>query len=139
MIRKFLQHSLSSMPREGNGTARTRGSAQTIVGTAPSLAEPNDNEFVRRLLALLMLVLFASLNAMDGVCCPDGCTHEQQSPPERHTPDAAGTCMLCLGGVDSSVRQDLSPCGIVTDGVEPPSLAHHLDAPSDPVEHPPRS
>jgi len=51
--------------------------------------QPNDNEFVRRLLALVMLVMFASLNAVDGV--------------------------------------------------EPPPLSHHLDAPSDPVEHPPRT
>ena len=102
--------------------------------------QPNDNEFVRRLLALVMLVMFASLNAVDGICCPDGCTHEQQSSFERHTPDAGGgTCVLCLGGVDSSVRQDLLPCGVVTDGVEPPPLSHHLDAHSDPVEHPPRT
>ena len=47
--------------------------------------------------------------------------------------------MLCLGGVDSSVRQDLSPCGVITGGVELPPFAHHLDAPSNPVEHPPRS
>jgi hypothetical protein len=95
---------------------------------------------VRRLLAAVMLVLFASLNAMDGVCCPDGCTHEQESPLEQHNPEAAdGICMLCLGGVDSSVRQDLAPYGVVSDEVGLPQFAHHLDAPSDPVEHPPRS
>jgi hypothetical protein len=95
---------------------------------------------VRRLLAAVILVLFASLNAMDGVCCPDGCTHNKQSVSQQHTPEAAdGMCMFCLGGVDSPVRQDLSPCGVVTDGVGPPPFAHHRDAPSDPVEHPPRS
>jgi hypothetical protein len=87
-----------------------------------------------------MLVLFASLNAMDGFCCPDGCTRGQQSPPHQHNPESAdGMCMLCLGGVDSSELQDLSPCRIVTGRVGLPPFAHHLDAPSDPVEHPPRS
>jgi hypothetical protein len=87
-----------------------------------------------------MLVLFASLNAMDGVCCPDGCTHEEQSSAQQHKSESAdGICMLCLGGVDSSASQDLSPRGIVTDRVGLPPFAHHLDAPSDPVDHPPRS
>jgi hypothetical protein len=100
----------------------------------------DDNEFVRRLLAAVMLVLFTSLNAMDGVCCPDGCTQEEQSPAQQHNSESAdGICVLCLGGVDSSALQDLSPCGIVTDRVAVPPFAHHLDAPSDPVEHPPRS
>ena len=87
-----------------------------------------------------MLVLFASLNAMDGVCCPDGCTHEEQSSAQQHKSESAdGICMLCLGGVNSSVQQDLSPCDVVTNGVGMPPLALHLDAPSDPVDHPPRS
>ena len=98
------------------------------------------NRSVRRLLAAVMLVLFASLNAMDGVCCPDGCTHEEQSSAQQHKSESAdGICMLCLGGVDSSASQDLSPRGIVTDRVGLPPFAHHLDAPSDPVDHPPRS
>jgi hypothetical protein len=29
---------------------------------------------VRRLVAATLFVLFASLNAIDGICCPDGCT-----------------------------------------------------------------
>ncbi len=95
---------------------------------------------MRRLLAAAMLVLFASLNAMDGVCCPDGCTQEQQTPAQSHNPDASdGNCMLCLGGVDSSVRPALTPGAVVTEGVGLSPLAHYLDAPSDPMEHPPRS
>ena len=104
-----------------------------------SVSKASDNNSVRRLVAAVMLVLFASLNATDGVCCPDGCTHEQQSPSQQHTPDGTdGICMLCLGGVDSSVRQDLSPCGVATDGIGLPPFAHHVDAPSEPAEHPPR-
>jgi len=94
---------------------------------------------VRRLCAVVMLALFASLNAMDGVCCPDGCTHEEQSPAQHNSESADGICVLCLGGVDSSASQDVSPRGVVTDRVGLPPLAHHLDAPSDPAEHPPRS
>jgi hypothetical protein len=91
---------------------------------------------VRKLLAAVMLVLFTSLNAMDGVCCPDGCTQEEQPPAQPHNSESAdGICVLCLGGVDSSALQDLSPCGIVTDRVAVPPFAHHLDAPSAPVEH----
>jgi hypothetical protein len=86
-----------------------------------------------------MLVLFASLNAMDGVCCPDGCTHEEESPAQPHNRESAdGTCVLCLRGVDSSALQDLSPSN-VTDSVGLPPLPHHIDAPSERVEHPPRS
>jgi len=108
-----------------------------------SNADPWDgayNRAVRRLFAAVVLVLFASLNAIDGVCCPDGCTHEQESSSRQHNPEPPdGTCLLCLGGVDLSLRQDLSSCGIVTDPVGLAPLGHHLDAPADPLEHPPRS
>lgn len=87
-----------------------------------------------------MLVLFASLNAMDGFWCPDGCTREHQSLSQQDTQESTeGICVLCLGGADSSARQELSPCDIVTDRAGLPPLAHLLDAPSDPPEHPPRS
>jgi hypothetical protein len=36
------------------------------------------NREVRRFAAILVLVMFASLNAIDGICCPDGCTHEPE-------------------------------------------------------------
>jgi hypothetical protein len=86
-----------------------------------------------------MLVLFAFLNAIDGICCPDGCTDEQQSAPQQHKPDStAGICALCIGGV-ATVRLELLAGGVVSDRVDVPPLAHHLDAPSDPVEYPPRS
>jgi hypothetical protein len=89
-------------------------------------------------LAAAILVLFASLNATDGVCCPDGCTHEEQSSSQKHSESGDGICLLCLGGVDASARPDLPTYGIVVEEVGPPPLAHHLDAPLDPLEHPPR-
>ena len=87
-----------------------------------------------------MLVLVASLSAIDGVCCPDGCTHEQESPLQpRNQESANGICLLCLGGLVSAVRQDLSSDGVVMDGIELPPAARHFDAPSKPLDHPPRS
>ena len=44
----------------------------------PKVPRRDDNQFVRRLLAAVMLALFASLNAIDGICCPDGCTHDKR-------------------------------------------------------------
>lgn len=86
-----------------------------------------------------MLVVFATLNAMDSICCPDGCTHDQESPGEQPTPESAdGVCMLCLGGVDSAMQQELSPCAIVTMRAASLQLTPRLNAPTDPLEHPPR-
>lgn len=94
---------------------------------------------MQRFLAASMLVLFALLNAMEGICCPDGCTREPQSLSQPHTPcPADGICMLCLGGVDSSVRQDPSHRAVVTDDVGLPPCEHPLDGLMKPVEHPPR-
>jgi hypothetical protein len=86
-----------------------------------------------------MLVLFASLNALDGICCPDGCTHEQGliSQHDRESPD--GACVLCLGGVQSVVPQVPTASGTVTNRVAPLLHTHHLDAPADTPDHPPRS
>lgn len=87
----------------------------------------------------MLLVLFTSLSAMDGICCPDGCTHEQQTASQHEPESAAGICVLCLGGVDATVRQDLAPDGFVTSAIQLPPLTLHLDTPPSPVEHPPRS
>jgi hypothetical protein len=95
---------------------------------------------VRKLLAGVVLVLFASLTGLDGVCCPDDCTHERPVPSQTRSQDATdGICLLCLGGVDSTVQQDLSARIVVTGGIERPPFAQHADAPSTPVEHPPRA
>jgi hypothetical protein len=95
---------------------------------------------VRRLLAAAILVLFSFLNAIDGICCPDGCTHEQASTSQHQDLESSdGTCVLCLGGVDSSVPGTPAPSRIVTNRVAVPLFTHHLDTPTDPPDHPPRS
>ena len=87
----------------------------------------------------MMLVLFASLNAIDGICCPDGCTHEEASTSQHNQESSDGACVLCLGGVESAVPPVPSGCSIVTNCIAPSLYTHHLDAPSDPPDHPPRS
>jgi hypothetical protein len=102
--------------------------------------EPAHNHCVKRLLAAAMLTLFASLNAIDGICCPDGCTHDPPSTSqhqERQSSD--GTCVLCAGGVESSVVPSPLPSAIVTSPIALPHFTRRLDAPADPPDHPPRS
>jgi len=95
---------------------------------------------VRRLLAAAILMLFASLNAVDGVCCPDGCTHEGASPSQHHDWESAdGSCVLCLDGVEPAAPQTPSASDIVTDRFTPRLLTRPLDAPAEPPDHPPRS
>jgi hypothetical protein len=86
------------------------------------------------------MLVFASLVAIDGICCPDGCTHQQEASaqrPDQHSSD--GSCMLCLGGIDSAAAPALSPSGIVTNRIGLPPLSSHLDALTKPPEHPPRA
>jgi hypothetical protein len=95
---------------------------------------------VRRLVAAAVLVLFASLNAIDGVCCPDGCTYEAASTSPQHgqeSPD--GTCVLCLGGVESAAAHAPAASGILTNRFASLLFTHPLDAPADPPDHPPRA
>jgi len=95
---------------------------------------------VRRLVAVTMFVLFASLNAIDGICCPDGCTHEQASASQHHDRESSdGGCALCLGGVESAAPHTPSASVTVTNRFAGFLLALHLDAPTDPPDHPPRS
>ena len=95
---------------------------------------------MRRLVAAAIVVLFASLNAIDGICCPDGCTREREATSQHTTGSRlTAACVLCLGGVESAAPQAPSACGIVTNRFTPFLLTRHLDAPTDPPDHPPRS
>jgi hypothetical protein len=94
---------------------------------------------VRRLVAAAMLVLFASLNGIDGIWCPDGCT-EQASTSQHHDQESSdGSCVLCLGGVESAVPNTPSESVTVTNRFAALLLTPHLDAPTDPPDYPPRS
>jgi hypothetical protein len=87
-----------------------------------------------------MLILFASLNAIDGICCPDGCTHEQPSASQHHEGQSPeGTCVLCVGGIESSIALAPLATPFVTSRLALRHFTHHLDAPIDPPDHPPRS
>ena len=88
---------------------------------------------------MAILVVFASLNAIDGICCPDGCTYERESTSQQHGDRAGdGCCPLCLGGIDSAVAPALTLSGILTTRVGRPPLRLHLDAPANPPDYPPR-
>jgi hypothetical protein len=90
--------------------------------------------------AVAAIVVFASLNAIDGVACPDGCTHEKEissQPGGSQLHD--GICVLCVGGVNSSASEDLSPGALVAVRVAPAPTTNPGDVPPDPPEHPPRA
>ena len=85
------------------GSGRPRDYHTIVGGSAPPDAKGDDNHLVCRLLAAAILVVFASLNALDGICCPDGCTHERESTSQQHGDHSGdGSCMLCLGSIDSA-------------------------------------
>ena len=95
---------------------------------------------MRRSLAAAVLAVFASLNAIDGICCPDGCTDGRESTSQQQGGDAGdASCMLCLGGIDPAAAPVLTPAGVLTTRIEHASLRSHLDALADPPDHPPRS
>ena len=98
------------------------------------------NHNVRRAVAVVVMVVFASLIAIDGMCCPDGCTHEEQASSQQHSPQSGdGSCMLCLGGIDSAAATPVSPSKLVTSRGGLPPLRPHLDATVNPPDHPPRA
>ena len=138
---------MSSTPSAGAGQdlrARTEGQTShthhTNVGQHVTLRETGDNQVVRRFLAAAILVVFASLNAIDGICCPDGCTHERESTSHQQSDHAGdGSCMLCLGSIVSAEVPVLTPSGIVTTHAGHPPLRSLLDAFANPPDHPPRA
>ncbi len=89
---------------------------------------------------MAILVVFTSLNAIDGICCPDGCTQERESTSQQRGDHAGdGNCMLCFGSVDSAVAPVLTPSGILTTRIGHASFSSYLDALANPPDHPPRS
>ena len=119
---------------------RYRSDRNRVRNAAPIRQEPAHNQCVRRLLAAAMLTLFASLNAIDGICCADGCTLERSSPSQHDDGQSSdGACVLCVGGVESTIALAPMPSAIQRNRIALPLFTHHLDAPTDPPDHPPRS
>jgi hypothetical protein len=111
---------------------RRRPCQQIPVGTY--------NRRVRHFAAALMLVVFAALNAIDGICCPDGCTHEEQASSTPSSPRGGeGICVLCVGGLSRPAPEALLPGVPVVSVVARVSATNRDDVPADPPEHPPRS
>jgi hypothetical protein len=95
---------------------------------------------VRRFAAILMLVIFASLNAIDGICCPDGCTHEEEASSTQTPPQGGDAiCVLCVGGLSSPVAEDVSPGVPVVSLVARVSATNPHNVSPEPPDHPPRS
>jgi len=100
--------------------------------------EESHNRIVRKFLAAAILIVFASLNALDGICCPDGCTHLRESTSQAdHSGD--GSCLLCLGSVVSARGPMLTASDLLTIRAGHPPLRSHADAFSHPPDHPPRA
>jgi hypothetical protein len=120
---------------------RTPGSSSTFgLRDGVALIAGRHNRIVRKLLGAAILVVFASLNAIDGICCPDGCTHERESTSQQQTDHSGdGSCMLCLGSIVSDAIPVLTPSGIVTTRAGQPPLKSLLDAFANPPDHPPRA
>jgi len=111
-----------------------------IVGSGAIRPEAGDNRLVRRLLAVAILVVFASLNAIDGIYCPDGCTHQREAASQQQNDHSGdGSCMLCLGSVVAAAAPVLTPSGLLTARAGHPPLRSHVDAFSHPPDHPPRA
>jgi hypothetical protein len=88
---------------------------------------------------VLLLAVFASLNAIDGICCPDGCAHEEDQSSSPTLPLAnSGICVLCVGGLNAPDSDDPSPAAPVITAVTHLVVTTPSDIPSDPPEHPPR-
>lgn len=97
------------------------------------------NRRVRRFVAALMLVMFASLTAIDGICCPDGCTHGEEAPSTPSTAQVReGVCVLCVGGLSNPALEAVSPGVPVITVVSGVAVTNPGDVPPDPPEHPPR-
>jgi hypothetical protein len=98
------------------------------------------NRSVRRLLAAAIVVVFASLNAIDGICCPDFGTHPRESAsPQRRDHSGDGTCMLCLGSIVSAMVPVLAPSDLPMTRAGHPRVRSLVDAFSHPPDHPPRA
>jgi hypothetical protein len=92
---------------------------------------------VLRFVAVALVVIIASVSAIDGVCCPDGCTDEAATEQhESNIPDVG--CLLCAGGIELPVAVVVLVASHHTPASFP--IANRvLNVPASPPDHPPRS
>jgi hypothetical protein len=119
------------------GTSGWPAVSKDFAVSARSDPEAGHNQIVRRVLAVAILVVFASLNAFDAICCPDGCTQSTSQQQSDHSGD--GSCLLCLGSIVSAAVPVLTPSGHLTNRTGHPPLRSHVDAFANPPDHPPRA
>jgi hypothetical protein len=93
---------------------------------------------LRRLAAVIVLVVFASLNAIDGLCCPDGCTREETTSRSSTPQSSDGACVLCVGCVHGNLPDALSPGDLLTTAVFRSAPPDPATVSPDPPERPPR-
>ena len=92
---------------------------------------------VLRLVAVALVVIIASVSAVDSVSCPDGCTDAPAT--EQHESDSSDVgCLLCAGSIE------VTAAGVVlVDSHNTPASSpirdRVLNVPVAPPDHPPRS
>ena len=96
------------------------------------------NRLVPRLVAAVVLSMFTVLTSVDAVCCPDGCTNEEQTADRTEHSPQAGTCVLCVGGLDRSITPVLASLGTVSPDVPGLTFVPPDKITPAPLEHPPR-
>jgi hypothetical protein len=94
---------------------------------------------VRRFAAVTVLSLFAFFGAIDGVCCPDSCTHDQEASAVAGAQGTDEICALCVGGLNTYTPDDLSSGAPVVAGITRAATSNPPDVSADPPYHPPRA
>lgn len=94
---------------------------------------------VHRVLAVVVLAIFTSLVAADGVCCPDGCTDQAQAlVASFHHSGGQFSCALCIGGVQTSAIHALAPAGVLPGRLPFARVLSPTTSAPHPPDHPPR-
>ena len=94
---------------------------------------------MRQAVAAVILIVVTLLSVLDGVCCPDGCTDDRSAEVHASHSSSDGACGFCTGTLGSSAPQELAPGAIVVQRIVAPRHVEPIDAPHDPLDHPPRA
>ena len=86
----------------------------------------------------MVLSLFAFFGAIDGVCCPDSCTHDEEASSAASAASTDEICVLCVGGLNASLSDDVSPGALVVARLVRAATSKPPNVSVDPPYHPPR-